>query len=129
MNKFYLKLVVPGVTSLLSLTRQNYVMAVISVLGIFILVASERECKGNENFWLYVLIGLSSIPLNMEIAYRIFQILYYMVGYSRFYLCLVFVLLMAFLFNLEEMLIGIAGRVIWKKQKTIRVNTYGSGDY
>lgn len=128
-NSFYLKLFIPSVTSFLSLTRQNYTMGIVSLIAIIIFVAAERECRGNENFWLYVLFGVSSIPLNIEIAYRISQVINYIIGYSTLYSCLVFVLLMALLFNLEEILIGIVGRVIWKKQKTIKINIFGCGDY
>jgi len=127
-NSFCLKLFIPGVTSFLSLTRQNYTMGIVALIAIVFLVAAEQECRGNENFWLYVLLGVSSIPLNIEISYRISQIINYIVGYSNLYLCLVFVLLMALLFNLEEILIGIVGRVIWKKQKTIMINTFSRED-
>ena len=127
-NSFYLKLFLPGVTSFLSLTRQNYTMGIVALIAIVFLVAAEQECRGIENFWLYVLLGVSSIPLNIEISYRISQMINYIVGYSNLYLCLVFVLLMALLFNLEEILIGIVGRAIWKKQKTIKINTFGRGE-
>lgn len=127
-NSFCLKLFIPGVTSFLSLTRQNYTMGVVALIAIVFLVAAEQECRGNENFWLYVLLGVSSIPLNIEISFRISQIIKYIVGYSNLYLCLVFVLLMALLFNLEEIFIGIVGRVIWKKQKTIMINTFSRED-
>lgn len=127
-NSFCLKLFIPGVTSFLSLTRQNYTMGIVALIAIVFLVAAEQECRGNENFWLYVLLGVSSIPLNIEISYRISQIIKYIVGYSNLYLCLVFVLLMALLFNLEEIFIGIVGRVIWKKQKTIMINTFRHED-
>lgn len=127
-NSFYLKLFIPGVTSFLSLTRQNYTMGIVALIAIVFLVAAEQECRGNENFWLYVLLGVSAIPLNIEISYRISQIINYIVGYSNLYLCLVFVLLMALIFNLEEIFFGIVGRAIWKKQKTIKINTFRRGD-
>ena len=127
-NGFYLKLFIPGVTSFLSLTRQNYTMGIVALIAIVFLVAAEQECRGKENFWLYVLLGVSSIPLNIVISYRISQIINYIVGYSNLYLCLVFVLLMALLINLEEILIGIVGRAICRKQKTIKINTFGRGD-
>lgn len=122
MNKVSLKMMLPGVTSFLSLTTEHYLLAVISVMVLLFLVASERECRGRENFWIYVLCGFSAIPANIEAAYRISLMLEGFLFHGKLSGVLMFVLILALLFNLEEMVMGIIGRVIWKKQKIVKIN-------
>lgn len=122
MSRLSIKMLIPGITSFLSLTKENYLLAVVSVLVLLLLIATEKECRGRENFWIYVLCGVSTISVNIEGAYRVACLISYLGIYGKFYLGLIFVLILALLFNLEEMILGTVGRFIWRRQQKVNIN-------
>ncbi|MBR5800443.1 MAG: hypothetical protein IKY23_10335 [Lachnospiraceae bacterium] len=87
---------------------------VMSVLFLFGLVRIMPLCRGYEGLWLFSLTAMGSIPLNIKlIAYLLNS--WFVLGNSviailttiELYLCILAV---------EEIIIGVLGRIIWQRQ-------------
>lgn len=84
--------------------------------AIFLYVAYSKNCRGCESTWLFLLIAVAFLPLNIALSISFFDL-------SRLFIAGMIgrlsaaVLMLSALFSLEEIVIGIIGRIIWKNQE------------
>jgi len=102
--------------SLVAVCTKCWWLIIVNILLMYLLVAKLPVCHRRENVWLFVLTAISSVPINVKATWIL---LYYgllssgipilgeILGVIQIYLLL---------FTVEEMVIGIVGRYIWKKQ-------------
>lgn len=80
----------------------------------FLFVWLVPICKHKENLWMFILVAIASIPLNIKMCNMAFVgLLAEMPILVKF---LWVVLLYCILFSVEEIVFGFVTRVIWRKQ-------------
>ena len=84
--------------------------------AIYLFVAYSKECRGIESIWIFMLVAVGFIPINVafEIYYHdfIFTLTDGIIGKI-----LSVVMVYTVLFSLEELFAGIIGRIIWRHQE------------
>lgn len=79
-------------------------------------VASAKVCRGHENMWIFVLLGIGVVPQNIDIVYQL-RYWFEIVAFGVISKVAVMVLFFFALFSLEEIVVGLIGRKIWPDQK------------
>lgn len=92
---------------------------IILIVSVFLIVVVVPLCRHHENMWLFVLTAIGSVPINLSLTHCIidsgilknrFPVLVRVVTSVEIYLLLL---------GIEEIVIGVFGRMIWKKQKAM----------
>lgn len=92
---------------------------IILIVSVFLIVVVVPWCRHHENMWLFVLTAIGSVPINLSLTHCIidssilknsFPVLVRVVTSVEIYLLLL---------GIEEIVIGVLGRIIWKKQKAM----------
>lgn len=92
---------------------------IISVVLLFAIVKVLPMCSGYESLWLFVLTAIGSVPINARLAVETLEMgLFYsgipvigaVITVVEVYLCVLAV---------EEIVIGVLGRILWKKQRNL----------
>ena len=95
---------------------------IISVVLLFMIVKVLPMCRGYESLWLFVLTVIGSIPINarlvvetldMGLFYSGVPVIVAVMTAVEFYLCALAV---------EEIVIGVLGRILWKKQRNLVID-------
>lgn len=102
--------------------RFSVMRLIISVVLLFIIVKALPMCRGYESLWLFVLTVIGSIPINarlvvealdMGLFYSGIPVIGTVMTAVEIYLCALAV---------EETLIGVIGRILWKKQRNLVID-------
>ncbi len=96
------------------------IAGVISVILIYLFVGICKICRKRESLWVFILVALIMIPFNI---YMIRSILSYVGNYTdiRWFVKLAICpLLYIVIFCIEEIILGIIGRLIWKRQYVLK---------
>jgi len=88
-------------------------------VAILIAVALVPVCRGYENMWVFLLVFGCSVPFNMKLVLEFselgfLELTQYEVGNTVILIEAYF-----FLVILEELIMGIAARMIWREQREI----------
>lgn len=95
---------------------------IISVVLLFMIVKVLPMCRGYESLWLFVLTVIGSIPINarlvvetldMGLFYSGIPVIGAVMTAVEVYLCALAV---------EEIVIGMLGRILWKKQRNLVID-------
>lgn len=112
------KILITLVSSLVlaaALLKGAYGLLVAELLFPLILVAFLPVCRRRENLWLFLLSVSCTIGLNrLTLCYVMETGL--LDGYSSLFRAGLFVLLYCVLLSVEEIVYGILGRLIWRRQ-------------
>ncbi len=107
----------PFVISGLSIFFDKYFCAFVSIVMLFLCIAFCKACDGHESLYCFVLFAFISIPINVEITRLalpvICSILIDTLVLRAIYFPMVYILIL----SLEEILIGVIGRLIWRHQE------------
>ena len=104
----------------------RFLLAVISIVAVFLCIGVCRVCRNHESLWLFVLSGIATIPANIQISLIATEYFSYLWGDALVFKVVYFPLAYSILLSIEEILLGIVGRVIWKKQESVwRVKNEG----
>lgn len=114
-NKGVLTLAIPAVLSLITVLKHSVVLLVLLIISHFIIIKFVPLFKGKENVWMFVFVAISSIPINFYIMlllneWDLLFTSFFALGVLR---CILYYLV---LFSMEEIIMGITTRVIWRKQ-------------
>ena len=107
-----LLLIVPVLASWLLWGLGCYFLYIISYILMFICIGFCRYCRRHESIWLFILVGLSSIPVIIKVCLLVCGYL----ATNVFLFLLLFLLTYAITLSLLEIIIGVIGRLIWKDQ-------------
>lgn len=90
----------------------EYVVIIAAV--ILLLVKLMPFTKAYENIWVFLLTFISFVPMNIKLASFIERNIFEWNGFLR---GIWFVFLWFVLFSVEEIVMGLIARLIWRKQK------------
>lgn len=109
---------IPFALSFFVAARQSILLLSLCIISMFVIVGIVPLFKRRENLWMFLLVGITGIPINLWFAYQFMATGYFDDGFiaSRIVLTL---LLYFVLFSIEELALGILTRIIWPKQYKI----------
>ena len=110
----------PLVFSVLYSSSQFVLFLVAGILSLFFIVGIVPLFKRRESVWMFILVGLTGVPINFSVAYEIISAglieeIFPVSGYVWI------AMICCALFSLEELAFGIITRIIWPKQIKIRL--------
>ena len=110
--------VLPIVISIASAHYKMLWLIPVAVLSMFVLVGTLPFCRKRENLWMFVLTAFCSIPVNWFLLtnFEIWKNVLYSGGESRILTKIVIVEYMMVLTGVEEIILGLLTRMVWRKQ-------------
>ena len=110
--------VLPIVISIASAHYKMLWLIPVAVLSMLVLVGTLPFCRKHENLWMFVLTEFCSIPVNWFLLtnFEIWKNVLYSGGESRILTKIVIVEYMMVLTGVEEIILGLLTRMLWRKQ-------------
>lgn len=84
--------------------------------AVFLFVAYSSECRGVENIWIFMLIAVGFIPVNIALEMQLYEYISLLAD-GPIGKILSVIIHYAILFCLEEIVAGLIGRIIWREQR------------
>lgn len=106
----------PILISILSAYYEVLWLIPVVVTLMFVLVGTIPFCRKNENLWMFVLTGLCSIPVNWFLLTKFNMWMYLYSDSGKIITTLIIIQYMISLTGLEEVVLGLFTRILWKKQ-------------
>lgn len=116
--KNYSASLLPISLSIVGAIRYSPILIVLVPIALLISVALTPWAKKRENIWMFLLVAVSGVPVNIIV-------IRWLLGLSVFethFLVLAFfrsVALYLMLLSMEELILGVVTRMIWKNQYKI----------
>ncbi len=111
---FLLLSFVPLIVSILGVCFESYTVMLLVIPVLFAMVRFLPFCHKRENLWMFVFAAMAVIPINIHLIHKLN--LPYWVDNSTIMCCLWSVLLFLMLLSVEEIVLGLITRFIWKRQ-------------
>ena len=110
--------VLPIVISIVSAHYKMLWLIPVAVISMFVLVGTLPFCRKRENLWMFVLTAFCSIPVNWFLLtnFEIWKNVLYSGGENRILTKIVIVEYMMVLTGVEEIILGLLTRMLWRKQ-------------
>ena len=107
-----------GITLALSVSavlKKSVLLVVLLILVHFIIIKAIPSFRKYENIWMFLMVAVSSIPINIYVLYLLndFGIIFESIFFVGILRCLYYY---SALLCLQEIIMGIITRIIWKKQ-------------
>lgn len=96
----------------------TWISLIIYIAVLLLIVGFLPICKGYESVWLFVLSVMSSIPINLKITELMASSIFFTFGIPMIDFITKVKMYLVFL-SIEELLLGVVGRFVWKKQDEI----------
>ena len=111
----------PILLSFVGVIRHSTILIIFLPVALFIAVALIPYAQKRENIWMFLLVVVSGIPVNFSVIWWLFRL---SVFESNFLLLTVFrgVAMYIMLLSIEELILGIITRMIWRKQYKISLS-------
>ena len=107
----------PFLLAIISAYYKSIWLMVATVITMFIMVAVLPFTHKRENLWLFILCGICSIPINIFLVNEFLPWKKYIFhSYHGLSNILLMVGLTLICTSIEEILVALVGRIIWKKQ-------------
>lgn len=121
MNRIQLTMgILPTILSMVFLINKSWVTLLVYVVSLFVIVGIVPVFKRRESLYMFILVGLSGLPINIKLSYWLVSEELISSGFLignilwGMLLCCVF-------FSVEEIIFGVITRVIWKRQYKIKI--------
>lgn len=113
-----------GVSNMLMISRivartMSLFWFVVLIVSILFIVAVVPWCRQHENMWLFVLTAIGSVPINITLTRYIIDMGILETGFPVLGVLVTSLEIYLLLLGIEEIIIGVLGRMIWKRQKTM----------
>lgn len=117
-NRLFGLTVLPIVISIASAHYKMLWLIPVAVISMFVLVGTLPFCRKRENLWMFVLTAFCSIPVNWFLLtnFEIWKNVLYSGGENRILTKIVIVEYMMVLTGVEEIILGLLTRMLWRKQ-------------
>ncbi|MGN0370104.1 MAG: hypothetical protein ACI4EW_06115 [Butyrivibrio sp.] len=92
---------------------------IILIVSVLFIVAVVPWCRQHENMWLFVLTAIGSVPINITLTHYILDIGIFETDFPVVGVLITSLEIYLLLLGIEEIIIGVLGRMIWKRQKTM----------
>lgn len=89
------------------------------IVSVLFIVAVIPWCRQHENMWLFVLTAIGSVPINITLTRYIIDMDIFETGFPVLGVLVTSLEVYLLLLGIEEIIIGVLGRMIWKRQKTM----------
>ena len=107
---------VPVLISGLSICIDKYFCVIISILVLFLCISMSKICTGYESLYCFVFIAFLSIPVNLELTIWSWSVIRYFFADTLLLKLLYIPMFYIIILSLEEIVIGVIGRIIWRNQ-------------
>lgn len=118
LNKVILAVGIPFVFSWIAVIKHSVFLFTLLFLAHFVLLKIIPGFRGRENLWMFIIVFVSSIPLNLYIL-RLMNEWELIFGSMLILGILRCILYYIVILSVEEVIMGIFTRLIWKKQYRI----------
>lgn len=112
--------VLPTVLSVGFLVNQSWLILLFCILSLFIIVGVVPVFKRRESLYMFILVGIAGIPINIRLSYWLVSEEFISSGFLLGNILWVALLCCVF-FSVEEIVFGVVARFIWKKQYKIKL--------
>ena len=120
-NKIQISLgILPAILSVGFLVNQSWLILLFCVLSLFIIVGIVPIFKKRESLYMFILVGIAGLPINIRLSYWLVSEEFISSGFLLGNILWVALLCCVF-FSVEEIVFGIVTRLIWKKQYKIKL--------
>lgn len=120
-NKIQISLgISPAILSVGFLVNQSWLILLFCVLSLFIIVGIVPIFKKRESLYMFILVGIAGLPINIRLSYWLVSEEFISSGFLLGNILWVALLCCVF-FSVEEIVFGIVTRLIWKKQYKIKL--------
>ena len=92
---------------------------VVLIVSLLFIVAVIPWCRQHENMWLFVLTAIGSVPINITLTRYVIDMGILETGFPVLGVLVTSLEIYLFLLGIEEIIIRVLGRMIWKRQKTM----------
>ncbi len=92
---------------------------VVLIVSLLFIVAVIPWCRQHENMWLFVLTAIGSVPINITLTRYVIDMGILETGFPVLGVLVTSLEIYLLLLGIEEIIIGVLGRMIWKRQKTM----------
>lgn len=92
---------------------------VVLIVSLLFIVAVIPWCRQHENMWLFVLTAIGSVPINITLTRYVIDMGILETGFPVLGVLVTSLEIYLILLGIEEIIIGVLGRMIWKRQKTM----------
>lgn len=112
-NRQALASAVPFAFSVAAIGCRKIWLLAIAALLIFLIIGATPLLRKRANLWMFLFVGISTLPVNAYGAYKIMELMD-----LRFFLqgILWWVVLFCLLFSLEQLVFGLAARLMFPRQ-------------
>lgn len=110
--------VLPIAISIISAHYKLLWLIPVVIISMFVFVGTMPFCRKRENLWMFVLTAFCSIPVNWFLLtnFEIWKNVLYSGGENRILTKIVIVEYMMVLTGVEEIILGLLTRMLWRKQ-------------
>lgn len=92
-----------------------------TVLILFFVVSVLKICRRRENLWLFIYTAICGIPINLAIVKERMVLFFFDSGIPIVGTIIATVEVFLLLFAIEEIVVGVIGRIIWRRQYRITI--------
>lgn len=85
------------------------------LVAVYMFVAYSSECRGNESIWIFMLVAVGLIPVNIALEIQLYDYVS-AVAEGLVGKMLSVIVFYAVIFSIEEIVAGLIGRIIWRHQ-------------
>ncbi len=103
----------PLMTALVFFPVNRVILSILSIAIVFLCISKCNACYRRENLFLFVLTPIVTIPMNAHVMGYICSDMNFFWGKILFLKFLILPLAYFMILSVEEIVIGIMGRVIW----------------
>lgn len=108
----YVFIAVQFVLAIIASVKASAVYFILAIAFAFLYIAVMPTCKYNENTWMFFMVAITVTPVNIRI------IIYALSGSAILFFSVVFgVILFFIMLSIEELIVGIITRLVWKNQR------------
>lgn len=115
LNKGMLMFGIPFLFSVIAVIKESVIMFLLLILAHFLVLKSTKAFRHHENIGMFVIVAISSIPINIYIFMKLAEM-----GFIFDSIIAMNVLRGVFyyimLLSVEELIMGVVTRLIWRRQ-------------
>lgn len=117
--KIALPLLALAALSLIAALNQSLLLLILFPVLHFVVIRITPAFRHHESLWMFILVAVSSIPLNISILLWMIEHMDFL--FDTFFVLVVFraALCYTVLFSIEEVVMGLITRLLWKKQRKL----------
>ena len=119
-NKRMWMLAIPAALSCATVLKCSVWLLSLWVVAHFIIIGVVPTCKGRETVWMFTVVAFSSVPINIYIL-LLMNKLGVLFGSMPILGVLRCILYYAVLLSVEEIVMGVVTRLIWRKQYKVEL--------